>query len=154
MLNAHEVLQSMITPAVLISAAGTLILSTSTRISKVSDRVRDIALVFEPNADAARPDAEFARTQVTLLARRLVIMRVAMTLLYFSLGTFVTASLLIGASAMIEAWDGWVAVAVALAGGLMLLAACVYLASEAWLASRGTLHEIDFIRARVTARVP
>ena len=41
--TASEVLQTMITPAVLISASGTLILSTSNRIAKVTERVRELS---------------------------------------------------------------------------------------------------------------
>ena len=35
-----EILSAMITPAVLISASGTLVLSTSVRMARVVDRVR------------------------------------------------------------------------------------------------------------------
>ncbi len=38
-----EVLGAMITPAVLISAGGTLVLSTSNRLSRVVDRVHVLA---------------------------------------------------------------------------------------------------------------
>ena len=37
------VLTAMITPAVLISASGTMILSTSTRLGRVVDRVRELS---------------------------------------------------------------------------------------------------------------
>jgi hypothetical protein len=42
-----EVLGAMITPAVLISAAGTLVLSTSQRLSRVVDRIRVLAAEAE-----------------------------------------------------------------------------------------------------------
>ena len=38
----------MITPAVLISASGTLVLSTSNRLTRVVDRVRSLARSFRP----------------------------------------------------------------------------------------------------------
>src|SRR4051812_28836169 len=41
------VLTAMITPAVLISACGSLILSTSTRLGRVVDRVRELSDRFE-----------------------------------------------------------------------------------------------------------
>ena len=37
------VLTAMITPAVLISASGTMILSTSTRLIRIVDRVRELS---------------------------------------------------------------------------------------------------------------
>jgi hypothetical protein len=42
-----SVLSAMITPAVLISACGALILSTSVRLGRVVDRVRALADRFE-----------------------------------------------------------------------------------------------------------
>lgn len=50
------VLTSMITPAVLISACGALILSTSVRLGRVVDRVRVLSDRFEDLAH--KPEAE------------------------------------------------------------------------------------------------
>ena len=44
--DALSVLSAMITPAVLISACGSLILVTSTRLMRAVDRVRDVSLRF------------------------------------------------------------------------------------------------------------
>ncbi|MDX6385657.1 MAG: hypothetical protein QOK48_3230, partial [Blastocatellia bacterium] len=41
--SSVAVLTAMITPAVLISASGTMILSTSTRLGRVVDRVRSLS---------------------------------------------------------------------------------------------------------------
>ena len=41
--SSLAVLTAMITPAVLISASGTMILSTSTRLGRVVDRVRSLS---------------------------------------------------------------------------------------------------------------
>jgi hypothetical protein len=41
-LDNLSVLSEMITPAVLISACGTLIFSTSTRLARIVDRVREL----------------------------------------------------------------------------------------------------------------
>ena len=40
--SSLSILSAMITPAVLISACGTLILSTSNRLSRSTDRVRSL----------------------------------------------------------------------------------------------------------------
>src|SRR5919206_419979 len=50
--SALAVLTAMITPAVLISACGALILSTSTRLGRVTDRVRLLIDRFEEMAKA------------------------------------------------------------------------------------------------------
>ena len=44
--NALAVLTAMITPAVLISACGALIFSTSTRLGRVIDRVRTLSQIL------------------------------------------------------------------------------------------------------------
>jgi len=42
-----QVLTAMITPAVLISGAGTLLMSTSSRLGRVTDRVRQLTARFK-----------------------------------------------------------------------------------------------------------
>ncbi len=53
--SALSVLTAMITPAVLISACGTMILSTSTRLGRVVDRVRALSDRLEELANS-KPD--------------------------------------------------------------------------------------------------
>src|SRR5215211_4444289 len=55
---ANEVLGAMITPALLISAAGTLVLSTSTRLARVVDRVRVLGQMAEELQPADGTPAE------------------------------------------------------------------------------------------------
>ena len=55
----------MITPAVLISASGTMILSTSTRLGRVVDRVRSLKLLIMPDS------SEHAIVAVALVAEQL-----------------------------------------------------------------------------------
>ena len=57
---AIAVLTAMITPAVLISACGSMILSTSGRLGRVVDRVRALSDRLEATADQGDP--EIART--------------------------------------------------------------------------------------------
>src|SRR5207247_1461785 len=58
--SSLAVLTAMITPAVLISASGTMILSTSTRLGRVVDRVRSLSDRFQQLAFGLRsaPGAE------------------------------------------------------------------------------------------------
>jgi len=53
--SALTVLTAMITPAVLISACGTMILSTSTRLGRIVDRVRSLSDKLE---ELAKTDGE------------------------------------------------------------------------------------------------
>ena len=56
---ALAVLTAMITPAVLISACGALIFSTSTRMGRVVDRVRSLSERFEKLAQSTEKDELF-----------------------------------------------------------------------------------------------
>jgi len=59
------VLTAMITPALLISACGTLILSTSNRLARIVDRVRTLSRDLERLwADQEKPFAEERRAEV------------------------------------------------------------------------------------------
>jgi hypothetical protein len=82
-----EVLSAMITPAVLISAAGTLVLSTSNRLSRVTDRIRALAaeaehLPYVPeHSDISVQTREVKRQiiadQLVWLSKRLLLLRTA-----------------------------------------------------------------------------
>ena len=64
--SATEVLAAMIPPALLISASGTLVLSTSNRLSRVVDRVRVLARDAEQlqaTPSAAPDDARQAQAK-------------------------------------------------------------------------------------------
>ena len=65
---ANEVLGAMITPALLISASGTLVLSTSNRLARVVDRVRTLGRMAEeltpPNGTPAE-DVDDKRQLIT-----------------------------------------------------------------------------------------
>src|SRR5205085_10037015 len=106
--SAVAVLTAMITPAVLISACGALILSTSTRLGRVTDRVRLLRDRFE---GLAKGDVEVelyeerrAHTfdQLDRLTMRSRLLQKSMTVFYLALGVFVATSVAIG----LVAWRG------------------------------------------------
>jgi hypothetical protein len=51
-----SLLSAMITPAVLISACGTLILSNSLRLGRIIDRVRELSRLLEQGCMETRTD--------------------------------------------------------------------------------------------------
>src|ERR687890_2406873 len=97
-----NVLTTMITPAVLISACGALILSTSVRLRRVVDRVRSLSDRFEGLAEEGDklPLFEERRAvifdQLDKLTSRARILQRAMTVFYVALGLFVATSVSIG----------------------------------------------------------
>lgn len=155
-LPAAEVLGAMITPAVLISAAGTLILSTSNRLSRVVDRVRVLAAEAEqlngaPPLDPVATDAKrtFIADQLARLSARLVLLRAAMTVLYMAIGLLVATSITVGVVVLLQAGYEWLPVAMGLLGASALLYGSLLLVREARLAVGSSLIEMAFIRPAV-----
>ena len=149
---ALAVLSAMITPAVLISACGTLVLSTSTRLARVIDRVRQIADRLDDldghketvaNYDQRRASM---RRQMLTLARRGRFLQFSLTLLYLGVATFVATSVAIGIVAAGWTQAVWLPVALALTGAMMLLAASLVLIAESRIALLTTLKELTAIR--------
>src|ERR1700704_6069500 len=95
---AAELLSAMITPAVLISASGTLILSTSTRLARVVDRVRELGRLSEALFTASgAPCAELRwqgrDQQLAMQTSRGRLLQRALTCFYVALGIFVATAI-------------------------------------------------------------
>jgi hypothetical protein len=80
--NLLGLVQSMVTPAVMISACGLLLLSVSNKLGRIVDRIRDVSV----------------RNQIDLLVRRAAYLRNACGLLYLAVTVFAVTSLCIGLS--------------------------------------------------------
>lgn len=144
--SAHEVLGAMITPAVLISASGTLVLSTSNRLSRVVDRVR--VLAKEAERLGGGWDSEHGRLitdQMLRLSQRVILLRAAMTALYSSIGILVGTSIAVGLSAALGWAYGWVPIGLGLVGACSLLYGSLLLVREARLAVGSTLQELEYL---------
>lgn len=152
---AHEVLGAMITPAVLISASGTLVLSTSNRLSRVVDRVRTLALEAETldlDDPAKEPRGELIASQLERLSIRVVLLRNSMTALYVAIGLLVGTSIAVGMAAVLSWEHAWVPIVLGLLGSVALLYGSLLLVREARLAVGSTLQELDFVRGRLGKR--
>jgi hypothetical protein len=149
-----EVLGAMITPAVLISASGVLVLSTSNRVGRTVDRVRVLAAEVERlQSSGASPSVSESKRQhvaeqLTQLSERAVLLRSAMTALYTAIGLLVGTSILVGMVALLQ-WQYSLPVLVGFAGACVLLYGSLLLVREARLAVRSTLQEVSFARESV-----
>ncbi len=150
--SALAVLTAMITPAVLISACGTLILSTSTRLGRVVDRVRAISNDFEELSRRAGEVELFDERramifhQLDLLTSRARLLQRCMKIFYLALCIFVSTSVAIGMVAAIDiARYSWVPVLMGLLGAVCLFYGSVLLIIEARLAHHGISAEMDFL---------
>lgn len=147
-LNALNILSAMITPAVLISACGTLIFSTSTRLARIVDRVRDLSRTIE---DLSKdeiidfPDERLAEVerQLAIHTRRSRLIQRALTTFYVSLSLFVGATVAAGIVAVLKA-NAWVPNLLGIIGTLFLFYGCVMLIAETRLALRSVNSEMAF----------
>ena len=89
----------MVTPAVMISACGLLLLSVSNKLGRIVDRIRDLNAEdrkLVAAGEAARRQS--IRNQIDLLLRRTVMLRNACGLLYLAVAVFALTSLCVGLS--------------------------------------------------------
>ena len=142
----------MITPAVLISACGTLILSTSTRLGRVVDRVRNLSDRFEELTQSGEETQLFEErravifNQLDKLTSRARLLQRCMTVFYLALGIFVLTSVAIGVVAAGGGHSyGWLPVVTGLIGASFLFYGSVLLIFEARLALSTISDEMDFI---------
>lgn len=150
--SSLQVLTAMITPAVLISACGTLIFSTSTRLSRVVDRVRSLAAQLHTQQPAELDQQNQMLEQLSSVARRVVLLRSAMTCFYLATGLFVATSIAVGVITIAGSGYGWVAFVLALIGAAVLLIGSILLISEAQIAVTSTLREMNYIREEIAQR--
>lgn len=159
-----EVLSAMITPAVLISACGTLILSTSSRLGRLTDRVRTLSVQFEELEDADETvinierltgKREMISDQLPRLARRVSLLQRALTGFYSAIGLFVASSVAIGIVSITHSSYAWLPVSIGLLGACVLLYGSVILIFEARLAVASSMREMTYLRNEMNrSRMP
>ncbi len=97
-LASSHILTSMITPAVLISACGTLIFSTSARLGRIFDRVNvmksEVEAVITGTISFPEERMKHLRGQIVLQRRRAKLIQKAMASLYTATLLFVASSAL------------------------------------------------------------
>ncbi|MFL6253699.1 MAG: DUF2721 domain-containing protein [Pyrinomonadaceae bacterium] len=151
--SAVAVLTAMITPAVLISACGALILSTSTRLGRVVDRVRMLIGNFEEMMKRQDVDVELFEerrivifNQLDKLTTRTRLLQKSMRVFYLALGVFVATSVAIGlVAAAGHPSYAWFPVVLGLSGACGLFYGSVLLIRESRLAQESLNAEMDFI---------
>ena len=145
-------LSAMITPAVLLMANGSLLISTSNRMARVVDRVRTLnEKGDELGRGAAKLDFQVERRahvvdQLLRLEWRRARVRFAVTALYLSFACFVGTSLVLALNALLG--DRFVAVptALSIAGVSLMLSAAINLFREVRAALASSREEIRFYR--------
>ena len=147
--SALSVLTSMITPALLISACGTFIMSTSIRLGRVVDRARTVSeryelLVNEAASDIhAVPRQEMLDGQLQFLSRRGDLLGRALSLFYIASGTFILSSIAIAVSILFRT-SYWLPVFLGLVGAGLLFYGTALMIVEMRVALRSLRQETTF----------
>ena len=149
-LTSSRILTSMITPAVLISACGTLIFSTSARLGRIFDRVNvmkgEVEAIITGKISYPKERMVHLRDQIGLQRRRARLIQKAMAALYTATLLFVASSLAIAVNVAYGSDNqAWVPTLLALSGGLFLFGASVVLLYESRFNLRFVHRSIDFI---------
>jgi len=142
-------LSAMITPAILISACGALIFSTSTRLARIVDRVRTLSHELEELFMGHVTDfteerrIEYER-QLAVHARRGRLIQRSLTSFYVSLGLLTAATVSISIVALVHR-AMWLPSALGVAGTLALFYGSMLLLAETRLALVSVTSEMQFV---------
>ncbi|PKA03736.1 DUF2721 domain-containing protein [Leptospira ellisii] len=133
-LSNPGILTGMITPAVMITACASLIFSTANRLGRIFDRVNLLKTEMEGILGGKLPFPEERMENLTQQLRvqriRAVLIQRSMAFLYTATSLFVLSSLGFAFSTALYKEYSWIATLTALAGGLFLFLASIFLLYE------------------------
>ena len=146
-----EFLTAMITPSLLISATGSLVLSTSTRLGRVVDRVRALEvrlgeLIYAEDKDNVPLYEKRVEVIVDLLDKvtsRSRILQRAMAAFYYGLGFFILTSVTIAIAGLFNIYR-WLPIPVGIVGIMFLFYGSLLMLRETWMATATIRIEMDF----------
>lgn len=146
-----EFLTAMVTPTLLISATGSLVLSTSTRLGRVVDRARELErklselILIEDHSTVPLYDKRLD-TIVKLLDKvtsRSRILQRALSAFYYGLGFFILTSVTIAVAAFFTTYR-WIPIPVGIVGIMYLFYGAILMLRETRMATITINAEMDF----------
>ncbi len=149
---SYETLSAMITPALFMTANGSLIISTSNRMSRIVDRIRALNEQADgldrggsgldyPNLRRAQAERELGH-----LVFRSNCIRAALTTLYLAMSAFVGTSLALAVDVLLDNRFRVLPTALAVVGVILMLSACIQLSREGHRALKTNRQEVEFHR--------
>ncbi len=146
-----EFLTAMITPALLISATGSLVLSTSTRLGRVVDRVRALEvrigeLIYSPNKEEIplyEKRVEVVVDLLDLVTSRARILQRGLGAFYYGLMLFVLTSISIALVGLLDIYK-WIPIPLGIVGIMFLFYGSVLMLRETRMATATINEEMDF----------
>jgi hypothetical protein len=148
-----EALGAMITPAVLISAAALLLLSTAARLGRVNDRLHHLMTEAERLLPQSGPLPGMQQKQclslqqLTSLEERLLLLRSAVTALYVTTALLIVTSIASGLYVLFPQLSSIAPIFIGMLGAITFLYSIARLIREASIAARVTSEEIAYTRS-------
>jgi hypothetical protein len=157
----YATLSAMITPALFMTANGSLIISTSNRMARVVDRIRvlndltDSICRGEKQIDYAELRMEHFATQLNHLEWRSDRVRYALGMLYLAFSSFVGTSLALAIDSLIgnRHLTTSMATGLSMIGVSLMFVASINLVREALAALSSNRQEIQFFRNLQSRRI-
>ena len=152
---ALAVLTSMITPALLLSACGAFILSTSNRLGRVIDRTRRLSETMEDimrdeyHVELLEERRDLIFTLIDRQSRRASYLARTLVIFYSAAAAFVATSVAIGFVSLYGPRQAWVALITGIAGACLMFVGSVLLILEARLTMSTLGAEIGFLKRLV-----
>jgi hypothetical protein len=146
-----EFLTAMVTPTLLISATGSLVLSTSTRLGRVVDRVRALEIRLgemiyaEDKADIPLYEkrVEVIVDLLDKVTSRSRLLQRAMATFYYGLGFFILTSVSIAVVGLFNIYR-WLPIPIGVIGIMFLFYGSMLMLKETWMATATINKEMDF----------
>lgn len=146
-----EFLIAMATPAFLISAVGSLVLSTSTRLGRVVDRVRSLEdrlseIIYTENKSEIPLYEKRVEVIVDLLDKvtsRSRILQRALAAFYYGLGFFILTSVVIAVAGLFNIYR-WMPIPVGIVGIMFIFYGSLLMLRETRMATATVNAEMDF----------
>ena len=156
------VLSLIVAPAVLTNASTVLAMSTSNRLARATDRVRELARQLEESSDLSTPQSARRLHELSVAEQRSLMLLAALRSVYVALGSFASATLFALLGAALASVDEGSAVRVlgglGLVAGLVALVALVHgsvvLVRETRLVVQVLQERAASVRARTSGRGP
>ena len=144
-----SIVTAMITPAILILAAGSLVASTLVRLGRVVDQTRALITQAEGMRQAGKlAGISIVEDRMERQLRRAELARNALWGYYLAIVLFLVSSVIIALGQVIHVRFLWVGPTIILLGGCVLIAATSQLVIEVGLGAGSLREEVDSYKRR------
>jgi hypothetical protein len=139
----QQLIQIMITPAVMISASGLLLLSIINKLGRIIDRIRDLNAELREYKDKETPARlESIEHQIAMLIHRALLLKRSTAALFLSIFFYVLTSFGIGIYSFFQKLGGRLTLLIFIAGMACMLLGVLYAYWEIRISHTTIIEEI------------